>query len=223
MLFDVDGTLADTNYLHTLCWWQALESSGHVVPMAAIHRAVGMGSDQLLDHVLGAARDPAQDDRIVAGHDERFATWHEQVVPLPGARELVAECARRGLAVALASSSPRDDLTAIRRVLDVEDALDAITDSADADASKPAPDILEAALEQLGVTAADAVLVGDSVWDVEAANRTGMPCIGLECGGTSAAELLTAGALETWKDPAELLANLGRSSLGGPEQQRQTG
>ncbi len=95
VLFDVDGTLVDTDYLHTLCWWQALQSTGHVVPMAALHRAVGMGSDQLLDHVLGAGRDKGEDDIITAGHDDRFATWHPRVVPLPGARELVSECARR--------------------------------------------------------------------------------------------------------------------------------
>ncbi len=216
VLFDLDGTLVDTNYLHTLTWWQALTQHRHVVPMAAVHRAVGMGSDQLLDHLLGSERDPGEDDAIVSAHDDAFAQWHRRVAPLPGARDLVAECARLGLAVALASSAAHSDLTAMLEVLDLDDVLDSATDADDADASKPAPDIIEAALERVGLDAADVVFVGDSVWDVESAGRAGVRCIAVECGGTSAAELLAAGAMETWRDPADLLANIARSALCRP-------
>lgn len=213
VLLDVDGTLVDTAYVHTISWWQALREHGHTVPMAEIHRSVGMGSDQLLDHLLGAGRDKGGDERVVAAHDAGFSSWYERVVPLPGARDLVRECARRGLLVVLASSGSARDLEAMRAVLDSDEHIAAVTTSADAEASKPAPDILAVALDRVGATSEYAVFVGDAVWDVEASRRVGLDCIGLESGGTSAAELLEAGAVETWRDPADLLANLDRSAL----------
>lgn len=213
VLLDVDGTLVDTVYVHTICWEQALREHGHTVPMAQIHRSVGMGSDQLLDHLLGVDRDKGRDDSVVSAHDARFSGWYEQVVPLLGARELVRECARRDLLVVLASSGSARDLEAMRAALDSDEHIAAVTTSADAEASKPAPDILAVALDRVGASAERAVFIGDAVWDVKASSRVGLACIGLECGGTSAAELMRAGAIETWRDPADLLANLDRSAV----------
>jgi HAD superfamily hydrolase (TIGR01509 family) len=213
VLFDLDGTLVDTAYLHTVCWWEALRQYDHVVPMALIHRAIGMGSDKLLGHVLGTSHDASDDDDIAAAHGTLFATWHHRIRPLPGAKELLARCAALGLAVVIATSSPERDLEALRKALDADPFIDVVTTSADADESKPSPDILSAALNRAELSADHAVFVGDAVWDVMASSRLGMRCIGLESGGTSEAELRKAGAVEIWEDPADLWRSLDSSVL----------
>jgi HAD superfamily hydrolase (TIGR01509 family) len=211
ILFDVDGTLVDTTYLHTVAWWQAFRRYDHDVPMAEIHRAVGMGSDMLLQHLLG----DHPDDRVADAHDELYKPWWPELRTLPGAADLLRACAARGPEVVLASSAKDEELKALRRVLDADDVIAAATSSSSAEKSKPAPDILEAALDQSGVPADRSVFVGDSVWDVEAAGRLGIPCIGLTCGGTSAAELTGRGAVATYEDPADLLRQLADSPIAG--------
>ncbi|MEV4707423.1 HAD family hydrolase [Actinoplanes sp. NPDC049316] len=213
VLFDVDGTLVDTTYLHAVAWWEVLRQHDRDVPMAKIHRAIGMGSDRLLDHLLGSDRDKDDDETMSSAHDVLYGAWWERLRPLPGAADLLRACAAEGLAVVLASSAKAPELKQLRRVIDADDVITAATSSADAEESKPAPDILEAALEQSGVGAERAVFVGDSVWDVKAAGKLGIPCIGLTCGGTSAAELLDAGAVETYENPADLLAALDGSAV----------
>jgi HAD superfamily hydrolase (TIGR01509 family) len=206
ILFDVDGTLVDTTYLHTTSWWQALRQHDLDVPMAEIHRAIGMGSDKMLAHLLGEDRDKDQDQEISQAHDTLYGVWWERLRPLPGAADLLKACAEQGLAVVLASSAKGEELAKLRRVVDADDVITAATSSADASESKPAPDILQAALHQSDVDAKDCVFVGDAVWDVKAAAALDIPCIGLTCGGTSAAELTDAGAIATYETPAELLA-----------------
>jgi HAD superfamily hydrolase (TIGR01509 family) len=209
ILFDVDGTLVDTTYLHAVSWWQAIRRFGHDVPMAEIHRAVGMGSDNLLEHLLG----DAADEKMADAHEEFYQVWWPQLRPLPGAADVLRACAGRGLTVVLASSAKDDELEALRRVIDADDVITAATSSTSAEKSKPAPDILEAALDQSGVDPRRSMFVGDSVWDVEAAGRLDIPCIGLTCGGTSAAELTDRGAVATYENPAALLENLDTSPI----------
>ncbi|WP_306206471.1 HAD family hydrolase [Actinoplanes sp. RD1] len=213
VLFDVDGTLVDTTYLHAVAWWEAMRQHDHDVPMAEIHRAIGMGSDKLLDHLLGDGRDKDQDERLNTAHEILYGAWWERLRPLPGAADLLRACAGRGLSVVLASSAQGPELEKLRAVIGADDVIAAATSSADAEQSKPAPDILQAALDQSGVDAAQAIFVGDAVWDVKAAAKLNIPCIGLTCGGTSAAELLEAGAVETYDDPAALLAALDGSAI----------
>jgi HAD superfamily hydrolase (TIGR01509 family) len=213
VLFDVDGTLVDTTYLHTVTWWEALRQHDHDVAMARVHRAIGMGSDKILDHLLGDGRDRSADDALIEAHGTLYGAWWERLRPLPGAAELLRACAGRGLAVVLASSANEKELAVLRRVIDADDVITAATSSADADESKPAPDILQAALEQSGVDPARAVFVGDAVWDVRAAAHLGIGCIGLSCGGTSAAELLQAGAVTVYDDPIDLLGGLDDSAI----------
>ncbi|MGX6601082.1 HAD family hydrolase [Micromonosporaceae bacterium Da 78-11] len=215
VLFDVDGTLVDTTYLHAVSWWEALRQHDRDVPMSAVHRGIGMGSDKLLDHLLGADRDRDDDEAMSLAHDVLYGAWWERLRPLPGAADLLRAVAGRGLAVVLASSAKEPELRRLRRVVDADDVITAATSSSDAEQSKPASDILQAALEQSGVDPEQAVFVGDSVWDVQAAAKLDIPCIGLVCGGTSAAELTEAGAVATYDDPAALLAALADSPIAG--------
>lgn len=213
VLFDVDGTLVDTTYLHTVSWWEALRQADHLVPMATIHRSIGMGSDKLLDHLLGPERDRDGDGKLRDAHDSLYAEYWERLSPLPRARELLRACAGRGLRVVLATSAAEHEVTALRAALDADDVIDTVTSSADAQQSKPAPDILVAALEQSGLTAERVVFVGDSVWDVAAAGKLDIPCIGLTCGGTSRGELAGSGAVAVYDDPAALLDGLADSAI----------
>jgi HAD superfamily hydrolase (TIGR01509 family) len=213
VLFDVDGTLVDTPYLHAVCWWEAMRQAGHTASMATIHRAVGMGSAELLDHVLGSDRDRSEDEQLKAAHLALSAQYWSRLRPLPGAADLLRACAGRGLAVVLASSANPTELAVLRSALDADDAITAATSAADAEAAKPAPDILQAALDQARVSPDDAVFVGDAVWDGIAASRLGVPFVALTCGGTSAAELREHGAVEVYQDPADLLRSLDQSAI----------
>jgi HAD superfamily hydrolase (TIGR01509 family) len=214
VLFDVDGTLVDSAYVHTLAWWQAFRQAGYDVPMASIHRCVGMGGDKILAKLLPADRDGAEDSTIMTSHAAVFSTFWPALRPLDGARELLAGCHDSGFAVALASSARERDLEVLRATIGADNYIDAATSSADAKESKPDPDILVAALNAVGVPAADAVFVGDAVWDIYAARRLDIPAIGLTCGGTSEAELREAGAVEIYPGPRALLDNLRDSAIG---------
>jgi HAD superfamily hydrolase (TIGR01509 family) len=213
VLFDVDGTLVDSSYLHTVAWWQAFRQAGLDVPMASIHRAVGMGGEKLLDHVL-PHRNKSLDESVMAAHGAVFSTFWPALRPFDGARELLAQCCESGFAVALASSARERDLEALRSTLRADSFIHAATSANDAREGKPAPDILQAALAALGLEAPDVVYVGDAIWDVYAAAALGIPTIGLTCGGTGAAELREAGAVEIYASPRELLDNLRDSAVG---------
>ncbi|MFF6772383.1 HAD family hydrolase [Streptomyces sp. NPDC012637] len=215
-LFDVDGTLMDTNYLHTLAWWQALRRHGHDVPMARIHRAIGMGADRLLDEVLGSRRRREEDRAVADAHGALYAAWYDNLRPFEGATELLRAVAARGWQVVLASSASEEEVAAVRGRLDADEVIDAVTSGGDVDTTKPAPDLVEAALRAVGAEPEDAVFVGDTVWDVEAAGRAGLPCIGLLTGGTSRAELEDAGAVLVCEDPMALLRRIDTSPLSRP-------
>jgi HAD superfamily hydrolase (TIGR01509 family) len=214
VLFDVDGTLVDTNYLHTVCWWEAFAQAGHEVPMAPIHRAIGMGSDQLLDALLPAGRDTAADAGITAAHRALYSVYWCRLRPVPGAADLLGACHRRGLRVVLASSASPDELAVLRAGLDAEDAIDEATSAGDVEHSKPAPDLVQVALDKADLGSGEAVFVGDAVWDVQACQRAGVDCIAVLSGGISRDELLSAGALRVYQDAAEILAAFPDSLLG---------
>jgi HAD superfamily hydrolase (TIGR01509 family) len=214
VLFDVDGTLVDTTFLHAVCWSEALRQNGHVVRSADLHHAIGMSSEQLLDRVLGDDRDTGDDDAIVEAHLTLYKQWWGRLNPLPGAADLLRACHARELTVVLASSAKEEELNALRSVLDADDAIDAATSSSDAEEGKPEPDIVMVALEKSGLEPERAVFVGDAVWDGYATEQAGVRFVGLTCGGTPAAELRRAGAVEVWADPQDLLDNIRESILG---------
>lgn len=211
VLLDVDGTLVDTTYLHAVCWAEALRQGGHDVPMATIHRGIGLGSDELLSHLLGDSVEGA--DELNAAHLALYKQHWGRLRALPGARSLVERCKSAGLAVVLASSASEEELAALRSALDADDWIDVATSSSDADAGKPHPDILQAALDEAALPAAAAVFVGDAIWDGQACGKLGIPFVGVECGGTSEAELRENGAVEVWRDPADLLDHAAESVL----------
>ncbi|MFF4648455.1 HAD family hydrolase [Streptomyces sp. NPDC001380] len=215
-LFDVDGTLVDSTYLHTVTWWEAFHQAGRTVPMADVHRAVGMGSDHLLDHLLGEDRDRGGDAAVSAAHRTLYAEYWPRLAPLEGAAELLRECARRGWTVVLASSAEAEELAVMRKAVGADDAVADATSSDDVEGSKPAPDLVRQSLERAGVPADRAVFVGDTVWDVEACGRAGVPCVGVLSGGVSEAELRGAGAAQVFRGPRDLLEHIDDSLLAAP-------
>jgi len=216
VLCDVDGTLVDTTYLHTVCWWQALVQGGYRVAGTQIREAIGMGADQLLPHLLGHEIDPDEAHRLSARHDALLRPYWDQLQPTAGAAELLRACARKGLTVVLATSAKQEELDALRRAIGADDAITAATTADDVSTSKPSPDLVQHALDLARVPASEAVFIGDAVWDVAAAHRAGVRCVALTCGGTTADDLRRAGADEVYTDPAQLTTALGTSSLGNP-------
>jgi HAD superfamily hydrolase (TIGR01509 family) len=212
VLFDLDGTLVDTTYLHAVAWTRALREAGYHVDTATVHRAVGMTGDALIPHVVDG-HDPARDDEVKTRHAELYHAARDQVVAFNGARELLARVRAQGSRVVIVTSATEGDIGPLLQVLDADELLDVVTDSSDAQESKPSPDLVEAALHKAGLEPGQVVFVGDSVWDVESSGRLAIPCVGLECGGTSRQELLEAGAVEAFRDPGALLRELDGSVL----------
>ena len=160
VLFDIDGTLVDTSYLHTVSWWQAFRQAGMDVAMARIHRAIGMGGEHLVHEVTdGAADDRA--DELKLSHDALYSAHWPALRLLPGARELVRHCHQAGLVTVLASSAGSAEFDVLTKVLDLDDVIDAATGSADAESSKPDPDIVVVALRKADLQPENAVFVGD--------------------------------------------------------------
>ncbi|MDR6638469.1 HAD family hydrolase [Paenarthrobacter nitroguajacolicus] len=213
VLFDVDGTLIDSSYFHAMAWWQAFRREGLDIEMSAIHRRVGMGGDKLIQSLVPDCTDEMQED-LKSAHGAVFSTFWPTLRPFDSARDLLAACSDAGLAVGLASSAQERDLDVSRHLLDAGSSIDAWTSSNDAEESKPAPDILVACLEKLGVSPEDAVFVGDAVWDVKAGAAIGVPVVALTCGGISEAELRDAGAAEVYDNPQHLLEHLETSLIG---------
>ena len=215
VLFDVDGTLMDTVHLHTVAWWEALRQHGRTVAMVEIQRAIGMGSEHLLAALVGEDRDRSADAGLKSAHDALYAQFWSRLAPLDRAADLLRACADRGLRVVLASSASGPEADVMVRALDAGDAVHAVTTADDVEASKPEPDVVRQALDRAGVAPGDAVFVGDAVWDVQAARKAGVGCVGvLTGGGFSRGELLDAGALCVHTSPADLLDHLDDSPLG---------
>ncbi|MGV0814192.1 HAD family hydrolase [Mycolicibacterium boenickei] len=213
VLFDVDGTLVDSNYLHVDAWARAFREEDIDVESWRIHRSIGMDGGRLVETLSGDASDDVQ-QRLKDRHSSLYRESAELIVRLPGARELLHHLAGNGVRVVLASSAPEDELAITRKILDSDDAIAAATSSKDVDTAKPDPDIVKVALERAGVSADRAVFVGDAVWDGEAATRAGVPFIGLRCGGVADCELENAGAQSVFDDPLDLLQHLDTTAIG---------
>jgi HAD superfamily hydrolase (TIGR01549 family) len=184
-IFDIDGTLVDTNYQHALSWYRAFREKKYIVPIWQIHRAIGMGSDRVVTELLSEQVENEHGDELRDGEGLQYKR-------LVGEVELLAELKRRGHPIILASSAEESDAEHYIELLDASELVDAYTTSADVKASKPEPDIVHAAIEKAGGGAA--VMIGDSTWDCQAATRAEIPSIGVLTGGFSEQELTEAGA-----------------------------
>ncbi|MFF0459595.1 HAD family hydrolase [Streptomyces mexicanus] len=212
-VFDVDGTLVDTNHLHVTTWWEAFRQAGHRVPMHAVHRSVGLGSTDLIAHLLGEDRDTEQDARLSAAHTALYAQYFDRLPAFADAGRLLRRLHEDGWTVVLATSASGPELSALRRAIDADDAIAATASSDDVQEGKPAPEPVQHALDLAGVSKERAVFVGDTVWDMRAGRRAGVRCVGLLCGGIPRADLQEAGAEAVYDDPAHLLASLEDSPL----------
>jgi HAD superfamily hydrolase (TIGR01509 family) len=209
VLFDVDGTLVDTNYLHALAWSRALIDVGEWAPMNAIHRLVGMGGDLLVERLLGHPDEAAEEARAL-----RYEELIGEARTFPGAAELLRRVHDEGIVVVLASSSPREDLDAMIELLGVGGAIDATTSADDIEQAKPEPDVFRAAIDAGAIDRERCLAVGDSIWDVQAARAAGIGCIAVESGGFSAHELREEGALVVYRDVEEALAQFWTGPIG---------
>ncbi|MDJ1133024.1 HAD family hydrolase [Streptomyces iconiensis] len=213
-LFDVDGTLVDTNYLHAATWWEALRQAGHRVPCHALHGAIGLGGRDLLDHVLGTGdRNRDRDAAISAAHKALYGAFHERLTAFDRAGDLLRGLADRGWRVVLVTSAGVGELGALRRAIGADDVLTEIASADDVSEGKPAPEPVEQARRVAGASAEETVFVGDSVWDMRAAVRAGVTPLAVLSGGIPRADLELAGAQEVYADPADLLARLDGSAF----------
>jgi HAD superfamily hydrolase (TIGR01549 family) len=208
VLFDIDGTLVDTNYLHSVAWRRAFVDCGIDMPTARVHRMIGAGGPVLLRELVGEEREDVKDR-----WREHFDRLKPEIRAFPGAADLLRAVASRGAKVVLASSSEEKDVEALLEAIGADDALSGVTSSGDVDEAKPDPEVFQTALETAGSAADDAVVVGDTVWDIEAARRAGLQTVCLLTGGISRCELEAAGALAVYEDAATLLAELDSSPL----------
>jgi HAD superfamily hydrolase (TIGR01509 family) len=210
-ILDVDGTLVDTNYHHTIAWSRAFAECGLTPPLWRIHRHIGMGGDQLVAAVAGDAAEPQHGDAIRDAEKRIYGELIDEVRPLEGARELIEALKHRGHTVVLASSAKQDEVDSYLDLLDARELADDWTTSADVEETKPKPDLVAAALAKAGELSA--VMVGDTVWDVEAAARADLKTVGLLSGGFAEAELREAGAVAVFESPAALRASLDATPL----------
>jgi HAD superfamily hydrolase (TIGR01549 family) len=211
-LLDVDGTLIDTNYHHALAWYRAFRRHGIVLPLWRIHRSIGMGGDQLVRALVGEETDREKGDEIRETRDTLYQELIGEVEPLHGSHELIADLKERGLRVVLASSAPNDELEHYLELLDARDLTDAWTTKDDVEASKPAPDLVVAALDKAGTD--KAVMIGDTRWDIEAAAKAGIETFCVVTGGWSEQELRDAGAVAVFESVDDLRERLDETPLG---------
>jgi HAD superfamily hydrolase (TIGR01509 family) len=211
-LLDVDGTLIDANYQHALAWYRAFRQHEIVLPLWRIHRAVGMGGDQLVPALVGEHVDEQKGDQIRETRDRIYkGDFIDDVAALAGAHDLIVALKERGVRVVLASSSPEDEIDRYLDLLEARDVVDAWTTKDDVDATKPAPDLVLAALEKAETR--DAVMVGDTPWDVESAGKAGIETVCVITGGWSKQELREAGAVAVFESAEELRERLDETPL----------
>jgi HAD superfamily hydrolase (TIGR01509 family) len=203
IVLDVDGTLMDTNYLHTEAWARAFEEAGHRVPRYRLHKQIGKGAELLIREFVD---DEEKVEKIQGLHSEFYGELQEYGHPLPGAKELISSLKQRGYEVWFVTSAKDEELEHHMQELEAEDTIDGVVNSSAVENSKPAPDIFEETLRRAGATADETVAVGDAVWDVEAARAAGVRTVAVLTGGAYHKEALEgAGAAAVYEDCAALL------------------
>ena len=210
-ILDIDGTLVDTNFHHAIAWYRAFRQHEIVLPIWRIHRHIGMGGDQLIAALCDDETEETKGDDIRDAEKTLYFELIAEVAPLAGSRELIEELKARGHSVVLASSAKEEEVEHYLDLLDARELADGWTTSADVEATKPQPDLVQAALDKAGTDAG--VMVGDTTWDCEAAKRAGVPAVTVLTGGFSAAELRDAGAVAVYQSIEELRGALDETPL----------
>ena len=210
ILFDIDGTLVDSNDLHVTAWDEALRGAGHNFDRATLHSQIGKGGDNYVPALLPEADDEEQ-ERLKRAHGDAFKRYIDQVRPFAGARDLLVKVRDSGRKVVLASSASGEELEKHVENLGAADIVDGSTSKDDVGHSKPCPDIFQAALDRAGVSAEEAIVVGDTPYDIEAARRSGIDTVAVRSGGFPDEALRDAIAI--YDDVGGILADFDRSPL----------
>jgi HAD superfamily hydrolase (TIGR01549 family) len=204
VLFDVDGTLVDTVYQHVYAWWAAFEEAGHAVSGYDIHRAIGRGSSDLVESLIGEP-----DESLTAAHSKKWGEVRDRTTAFHRVPELLRHCAGAGLRVVLCTSGEAADLEFFVKAIGGDEPIHAIVSSEDVEQSKPSPEIVQKAVESAGVPAERCVMIGDTIYDVQAAKGAAVRALGVACGGIGEAQLTAAGASAVYGNPSELLDAFG--------------
>lgn len=212
-ILDIDGTLVDTNYHHAIAWFRAFRQHGIVLPLWRIHRHIGMGGDQMVQALTDEQTERERGDEIRSSEKTLYMELIGEVETMNGSRELIEELRRRGHAVVLASSAKEDEVEHYLDLLDARELADAWTTSADVEETKPEPDLVKAALARVNADPEDAVMVGDTPWDVKAAAKAGVKTVVVRTGGFGDEELRESGAAEIYESVSELCSKLDQSPL----------
>jgi HAD superfamily hydrolase (TIGR01509 family) len=213
-ILDIDGTLVDTNYHHAIAWFRAFTRHEIVLPIWRIHRHIGMGGDQVVKALCGERVERRHGEGIRSAEGEEYGKLIGEVRTMEGSRELIVSLKDRGHTVVLASSAKEDEVDQYLDLLDAREIADGWTTSADVEATKPEPDLVRAALDRAGADGDTAVMIGDTPWDVKAAQGAGVPTIAVVTGGFAAQELREAGADAVFESVAELREQLDETALG---------
>ncbi|MEG4013507.1 MULTISPECIES: HAD family hydrolase [unclassified Microcoleus] len=214
VILDVDGTLVLSNDAHAQAWVEAFAAYGYEVPFEKVRPLIGMGGDKVIPKMVSGLSDEAGDGKKIAQRRKELIInrFSPDLSPTPGSRDLLLKMQQEGLRLIIATSSTTEELSGLLKAAQVDDLLDQATTSSDAEASKPEPDIVEAALSKLQMEASQTVMLADTPYDIEAAGKCGVPLIAFRCGGFDDASL--AGAAEIYDSPADLLAHYQDSILG---------
>jgi HAD superfamily hydrolase (TIGR01549 family) len=213
-IFDIDGTLIDSVDLHASAWQEAFAKFGHDVTFEQARSQIGKGGDQLIPVFLSAAQQQDHGNAMEEWRGQRFKSKYLPMVrPFSAVPELLRRVRDAGIKVAIASSARKEELETYLEIAGITQLVDEVTSSTDAAESKPAPDIFEVALKKLGVAGSDALAIGDTPYDAQAANKAGMQTIGLLCGGFTEASLREGGCIAVYPGPGALLACFDASPL----------
>ncbi len=211
VIFDIDGTLMDTNHLHILAWERAFKRGGYSVPAERIAVDIGKGGDHLVPAILGdpqSKADEEEQERTRTAHDDEYAKIVNQAKPFPSAAQILARLCKRGLKVALASSASEEEVNRYLGYLDADKNVDVIVNKSDVESSKPAPDVFYVALKKLGLEPEQAVAVGDTPYDIIASRKLGLACVAVLSGGFDRDQLEAEGPIAIFASVAELQAHL---------------
>lgn len=210
-ILDVDGTLVDSNYHHAIAWFRAFREIGVTLPIWKIHRHIGMGGDQLVAAVAGDRIEERHGDEARDAEQRLYRELLPEVCAVAGAAALIEELGERGHPIVLASSAKEDEVEHYVRLLDADGRIEAFTTSNDVEQTKPEPDLVLAAMEKVAEN--EAVMIGDSTWDIEAATRAGLETIAVLTGGFSKAELVDSGAAGVYESVEVLMADIDSTPL----------